>query len=112
MHKTRGELLSQINASELLDWELLEDIDPWGQARDDYRFGMLAATITNALGVRKPGGLLFVTSDFIPNFVAPPSVIVPTEPRTQSPAEIEFELQRWITGSNIMFEELRIGVAH
>jgi len=27
----------QISARELKYWELLEKIDPWGQARDDYR---------------------------------------------------------------------------
>lgn len=57
-----------MDAQELLDWQVLEQIDPFGQKRDDLRFAMLASTIVNAQGAKKTDGTTFTAKDFLLNF--------------------------------------------
>jgi hypothetical protein len=97
---TRRELLRRIDASERLDWQVLEDVDPWGQRRDDYRAAMLAWIMAG--GKSK-------MSDFILDFLRPPEP--PRPPRKQSPEEIETIMRMWIKGSNVSFTEQRVGRA-
>lgn len=96
---TRRELMSRLDAAERLDWQVLEDIDPWGQRREDYRIGVLAWVL---LGGKK--GML---SNYIIDFWRP----LPPPPKKQSQVEIETLVKMWIKGSNISFAEQRIGQA-
>lgn len=102
---TVQELLTRMTAAEELEWEVLEEVDPWGQRREDHRFALLCATVMNAAGWRKPGGRIFTESDFmldfLPRFVASPR---------QSVKTMEAELRAWIKSSNAMFSEMTYGV--
>ena len=77
---------------------VMEEVDPWGQRRDDYRAGMIAWMISGGRGQ---------VSDYILDFFRP----APTRPRQQSVTEMETILSMWIKGSNISFAEQRIGQA-
>lgn len=54
-----------MDAQELLDWQVLEQIDPYGQARDDARFAMLASVVVNAAGAKKRDGSAWSVKDFM-----------------------------------------------
>jgi hypothetical protein len=95
---TRRELLRRLDAQERLEWEILEEVDPWGQRRDDYRAAMLAWVFT---GGKTP------MDNFRLDFFRPPA----RPPKKQSTDEIETIMRMWIAGSNISFAEQRIGQA-
>lgn len=96
---TVGELKTRMTATEMVDWEVLEDVDPWGQRREDYRAAILAATVMNAGGWRKTGGRPFTEADFLLDFLPRPAAA------PQSPAVIEAEIRAWIKSSNAAFKE-------
>lgn len=87
-----------MDADELLDWEILEDIDPWGQLREDYRLAVLISQMMNAARLRKPGGQLFSFKDFLLDFFPRPVVRQPT-------AQVEAEIMAWVKSTNAMFKE-------
>lgn len=39
--------MARISGRELVEWMILEQIEPWGERRADLRAGMIAATIAN-----------------------------------------------------------------
>lgn len=48
-------MLAQLTASQWAEWCTFYEIEPWGAARDDFRFGQVAANIANYAGKsRKP----------------------------------------------------------
>lgn len=98
---TVSELKTRMTASEMIDWEVLEDVDPWGQRREDYRTAMLCAVIMNAGGWRKTGSSKpFTEDDFMLDFL-PRSIAVVN----QNAQVIEAELKAWIKSSNAAFKE-------
>lgn len=105
---------------ELLDWQALDWIEPWGDNREDYRFACLAAILVNALGIRrrdeKPWFAYHFIEDFRTAWVVPlatekpiqpetPALMVPVQQREQTPEEIEGWIRLWIEGSNKVIEE-------
>lgn len=53
---SRRQLLRAMDAQELLEWRVLEQVDPWGQRRDDLRIALLSAQIANYLGATRQDG--------------------------------------------------------
>ncbi len=60
---TVRELLSRMDAREIEEWRLLEQIDPWGQLRTDYLFASLCQ-VTLMPHLKKPMPL----KDFLLSF--------------------------------------------
>ena len=50
---TVRQLETHIEASELQEWMAFFSIEPWGSVRDDYRAGVIAATLVNVNGGKK-----------------------------------------------------------
>lgn len=63
---TLEELRQRMTAREYRLWIKLYDIDPWGSYRDDFRAGIIAATIANVHSHQHT----FSATDFIPQFKA------------------------------------------
>lgn len=69
MHATQGELLDRLTSEELSEWIVYDSIEPIGQHRLDFGFGIIAALLANVN--RKKGGKPFKPLDFMP-FVRDP----------------------------------------
>jgi hypothetical protein len=66
---TRERLMSEISASEFMEWMLLEAVEPWGQRRSDIHTGMICATLANIH--RDPHRAAFQPADFINGYLPP-----------------------------------------
>lgn len=53
-------------------WRILEEVDPWGQRREDYRAAILASLMYNS-SHEKP----LPVSDFLLDFCRPAEAVVP-----------------------------------
>lgn len=62
-------LLKSISARELTEWMAYYEVEPFGEARDDLRMGIICSTIANVN--RGKGGRVFKPEDFIPKFNKP-----------------------------------------
>jgi len=62
---TVRQLETQIENSELMEWMAFFGLEPWGSVRDDYRAGLIAATLVNVNGGKK-GGKAAEAGDFFP----------------------------------------------
>lgn len=69
--KTRKQLLRELDAEELLDWALLEQLEPWGQKRLDWHYARLMACVYTAMGVRKEDKTAYEGKDFVIEFEDP-----------------------------------------
>jgi hypothetical protein len=54
-----------MDAQEITDWQVLEHVEPFGQAREDARFAMLASIVANAAGAKKLDGTGYSPKDFM-----------------------------------------------
>lgn len=82
MGRTVRELLASLDAAELHDWVAYYAIDPWDEARNDLRAGMIAAVIANVNSRKKR----FKPSDFMPRY---------EQPKPQTPADLKAMAMRW-----------------
>ena len=58
-------LLASLNSRQLLEWYAYLDLEPGGELRQDFRFGVLCATVANYAGkMRKQDSELAVPADF------------------------------------------------
>ena len=64
---TVRELENRLSARELSEWMAYYSIEPFGTQREDYRAGLIAATVANCAGAGKKKALQ--PTDFIPIFV-------------------------------------------
>lgn len=64
LHATQGELLDRLTSEELTEWMVYDAMEPIGQHRLDYGFGILSALVANVN--RKKGGKPFRPIDFMP----------------------------------------------
>lgn len=62
-------LLKNISARELTEWMAYYQVEPFGEARDDLRMGMICSTIANVN--RGKNGRVYKPEDFIPRFDRP-----------------------------------------
>ena len=65
---TRREMMRRLDADELLEWEALEQVDPFGQLRDDFRMAFLAEQIGIFFGTKKENGERFRLGDLLLQF--------------------------------------------
>jgi hypothetical protein len=65
---TRSELLTRMDADEFEDWKILEQIDPWGQQREDWRIALLASQVAGLVGSKKQDGKPFRAVDCLLEF--------------------------------------------
>lgn len=63
---TVGELLRRISSRELSEWMAYYQLEPWGTEQDDWRAGMIAATIANVNRDPKKRRKPYEPSDFMP----------------------------------------------
>ena len=70
---TVRQLENSMSARELSEWMAYYAIEPFGEQRDDYRAGLIAATVANCAGAGKKGKALQPT-DFIPIYTQPKQV--------------------------------------
>ena len=59
-------MLARISARLFAEWTAYYEIEPWGEARADYRNGILAATVANVN--RDPHTRAYEPQDFMPDF--------------------------------------------
>lgn len=59
-----AELNERMSAYEMLRWEILEQIDPWGPRRGDYQAAVIAWAIANVLGGKTPFKKIMRMFDF------------------------------------------------
>jgi hypothetical protein len=59
-------LLEEMPADEFFEWCAFFQLEPWGYEMDNWRMGVVSATVANAAGRKKP----LKPSDFMPK---PPS---------------------------------------
>lgn len=79
MGRTIGELMETMSSQEFSIWIELFEEDQWGEAREDFRFGMVAATIANYAGkVRSDKAPQACAADFMPTLRTVP--VEPVEP--------------------------------
>ena len=64
---TVRELENRLSAQELSEWMAYFSIEPFGEARADYRAGLVASTIANCAGIKKP----MAPTDFISIYQQP-----------------------------------------
>jgi len=80
----------------LLEWNLLESFEPWGQKRLDWHYARLMAAIYTAAGVRKEDKKPYTGTDFLIEFKDP----WPTEddPKmiSETPEHIERVITEWV----------------
>jgi hypothetical protein len=62
MGRTVAELRAQMSSAEFTDWCAYYSLEPWGYEAENWRMGMVAATVANAAGRKKP----LKPSDFLP----------------------------------------------
>jgi hypothetical protein len=98
---TVAELRNRISAAEFTSWAALEDLDPWGQARDDYRFALLTAVVANSAGSLKKNKQPWSVEDFLLRFVE--QRVVPPKPQTAD--QIEAMLALSVRATNKSFAE-------
>lgn len=55
-------MLASMTHKEFLKWQRFYSVEPWGQARDEYRNGLLVSTIAN---VNSAKGKRFKIEDFL-----------------------------------------------
>jgi hypothetical protein len=96
-----------LDSEELLLWQVLEAIDPYGQRRLDIQFARLAKTVMDSVGGKDAAGKPFTVSDFLLKFEQPDvkkRTRLKKMPR-QSLKVQETLLVDWITASNASFAE-------
>ena len=67
---TVRELENRLSSQELSEWMAYFSIEPFGSAREDYRAGLVAATVANCAGSKK----VLQPTDFIHIYQQPKSV--------------------------------------
>ena len=67
---TVRELENRISSRELAEWMAYYSIEPFGEQREDYRAGLVAATVANCAGAGKKNKAL-QPADFIPIYTQP-----------------------------------------
>jgi hypothetical protein len=73
---------------ELLEWEVLEGIDPFGQTRDDVRAAHLALVVAKAGKLTREDGSNLTIQDFLLEFKPP-------EDEAEKTEELSNTLVRW-----------------
>lgn len=69
---THTELRARITQREIMAWRILEEVDPWGQRREDYRTAMLASIVYNSSHEKT-----LPVSDFMLDFCRPAETVAP-----------------------------------
>jgi len=95
-----------MEAVELDDWWLLEQVDPWGQLREDIRFAQQTAFLVAAAGAKKANGGAWKPEDFILKFDPD---YEPPQPKKQTPKDLERILLRWAKAVNKGFGKDEFG---
>ena len=57
-------LQKEITSEQFAEWVAYARLEPWGPLREDWRSGMLAATVANAMAGRR-GGTPWGPADFV-----------------------------------------------
>ena len=94
---TRRQLLRATDSAELLEWRVLEGLDPWGQRRDDWRMARLAAQLAAFLGAKNADGKVPTADELVLTFAEPTG---DDETEGQTPDEIARHLAAWVTAHN------------
>lgn len=93
---------------ELMHWAALEELDPWGQRREDWRFANLAAVLATLYGVRHNDKSLLTSRDFMPMFPLDPyagPVSLPVAKPQQSLEDLTTAVELMVRGTNQAFAE-------
>lgn len=96
---SRRQLLCSMSAQELHDWQILEQIDPFGQAREDARFALLSAVVANSAGATKQGGGKYEVQDFMLRFEDEQQKEGADKPQ-QTPEQIEGMFRAFVKANN------------
>jgi len=90
-------------------WAALEELDPWGQRREDWRFANLASVLATLYGVRHKDGSLLTSREFMPPFPLDPyagSVVVTSTVKPQKNVEeLTALVELMVRGTNKAFAE-------
>lgn len=85
---TVRELLARIDSQELSEWMAFFELEPWGAEVDDWRAGLVAATVANTNRDPKKQRKPFLPKDFMPQRRQDPA-------SPQSPEEQVGVMQSW-----------------
>lgn len=102
-----------MSSGEFAEWDALEEIDPWGQARDDYRLSYLCCLLASAMGFKQKDGAAFTPDHFrlplprLPVTVPVAKIAKPIakEIPKQTVEEMEQWIKLWVRGSNRLMQE-------
>lgn len=94
--------MREMTAEEIFDWMVLEQIEPWGQAREDLRFAMLASAIVNAAGVKKEDGGRLAAKDFLEALNV--DRLTEADSKQQTPEKIEAMFRMAVAANNAFWE--------
>ncbi len=89
---TVRELLNRVDSKELTEWAAFFALEPWGAEVEDWRAGMVAATVANANRDEKKRRKPYTPRDFMPQRIKPETEV---ESKTQTPAEQAKTLGLW-----------------
>ena len=93
---THQELRARLTQRELIAWRILEEVDPWGEKRDDWRTAMLASIMVN---LQLPADKKLKVSDFLLSFS--PTSQPPTELSPDESVAAIAELNRMLGGRDL-----------
>lgn len=89
-------MLREITWEQFLEWRMYDDLDPFGEDRDDYRFASIVQALWNIARdpKRYPNG--FPLTDFLMNFGDTPRIVK----ETQTVAYQETMIDAWVFTNN------------
>ena len=66
------ETQQRISSREFTEWAAFYELEPWGYEVDNYRAGLICATVANAM--RGKRGKKFSAADFMPKEIRPQTI--------------------------------------
>ena len=94
-------MLRSLTSKQFLEWKTYNDIEPFGEERQDIRFALLASVIAGSAGAKTTDGKPYTADSFLQslNFDKPAKIV------TQPVEQMEYMLEAWIGSSNKIFQD-------
>ncbi len=103
-------MLRTLTAKQFLELRAYDEIEPFGEARTDLRFAILASVVAGSLGASSRDGKPYTANTFLRSLYGDEieEKKEPGKSKIQSVAEMEQHLKDWIDVSNKIRKEKRL----